>query len=471
MDTSGELELIKKMVHSVLVSSPERMTLQKLSRDYKEMVGSEVPHRQYGHRDVETFLRSMPDVIKVIGSGPMAIVQPLSTAKSAHIQKFVNNQKKISKKSRIPAAQKPSNLVFINERKALSGQVYNPVNNFQPQMLPNSQQARVNTAQTKHPINPIYSAQMRKMFDMHKYLYKNRNQNQVQRPHPRCNSTDNAPSGQPKKKEKNVSVAKQMPIEPYRSDDREVLPNFDQLKVDVSFGDDCNESDAFPEYAVNQRVLSFDYPRDAVRSDYKLPRRGLEKTLKVDERYFLQLVEVTNPHSFHFWIYDDYDLYDNFSHNMQEAYKNLDSTTFTMPQCLLTPGHLCVVCPINSSEWERAKVVSHRKNNLRKTIKVELIDTGVIDTVYTKDVKFLMKEFAKLPPQGMQGRLAYVAPMSSRNWSSKAVNAFKNQVNNRRLFGKVEAIKHNIAHMVLVGTDNVNFNRSLIDSGLVRRWL
>ncbi|XP_034651673.1 uncharacterized protein LOC117890729 isoform X2 [Drosophila subobscura] len=558
MDQTEQLGVVKKMVHSVLVSSPQVMSLLQLNRDYREMVGADVPYHQLGYKDLEHFLRSLPDIVQVTGTGHTAIVRPVATAESEHIQKFVKCQKKTTRRPRILSERKPlydttpSDLVFINEsvRNASPGHMYYPVNQFQPPM----RQPDMNNFQQNRPINPfkpqmrvnpiVYpAAHQQGMYNMHTQVQPIRIPYQVKKPPPARPSThmplrsstpieieqpkptqaldsmvksfndlsivDDAPTGETKAQEKNVSDAKQVPIEPFSCNDdklgsnvsapvsdvkltnvtapeeepvvelgkAESLPlELDDKQEDKSFdydssSDDCSESDAFPAYAVDQRVLGVDYPRDTVRSDYQLQRRDLEKDLKVDERYFLQLVEVTNPHSFHFWIYDDYDAYHTFSDNIQEVYKNLDSTTFTMPQCLLTPGHLCVVCPSNSSVWERAKIVSQRTDNVRKTIEVELIDTGVIDTVYTKDVKFLMNQFANMPPQAIQGRLAYVSPFKSPRWSAKAVATFKQQVSYRRLFAKVEAIKDNIAHVVLVDGDNVNINLSLIDSGLVRRCL
>ncbi|BFG04627.1 uncharacterized protein DMAD_03547 [Drosophila madeirensis] len=554
MDRTEQLGVVKKMVHSVLVSSPQVMSLLQLNRDYREMVGTDVPYHQLGYKDLEHFLRSLPDIVQVTGSGHMAIVRPVATAESAHIQKFVKCQKKTTRRPRIQSERRPlfdttpSDLVFINEsvRNASSGNMYYPVNQFQPP-LRQPQNHPINPFKPQMRVNPIVypAAHQQGMYNMHTQMQPMRIPYQVKQPPPARPSNlmplrsstpieieieqpkptqaldsmvksfndlslvDDAPTGETKAQENNVSDAKQVPIEPCSSNDdklgsnvtapvsdvkltnvtapeeepvvelgkAESLPlELDNKQEDKSFdydssSDDCSESDAFPAYAVDQRVLGVDYPCDTVRSDYQLQRRDLEKDLKVEERYFLQLVEVTNPHSFHFWIYDDYDAYHTFSDNIQEVYKNFYSTTFTMPQCLLTPGHLCVVCPSNSSVWERAKIVSQRTDNVRKTIEVELIDTGVIDTVYTKDVKFLMNQFANMPPQAIQGRLAYVSPFKSPRWSSKAVATFKQQVSYRRLFAKVEAIKDNMAHVVLVDGDNVNINLSLIDSGLVRRCL
>ncbi|SPP74652.1 uncharacterized protein LOC117592125 [Drosophila guanche] len=551
MDITEQLGVVKKMVHSVLVSSPQVMSLMQLSRDYREMVGADVPYHQLGYKDLEHFLRSLPDIVQVTGSGHMAIVRPVATAESAHIQKFVKCQKKTTRRPIIQSKRRPqpiydptpSDLVFINESvgKGYPGNMYYPVNQFRPPMRQPD-----NNFQQNRPINPfnpqmrvypiVYlAAHQQGMYNMHTQMQPMRIPYQVKQPLPSPSSTymplrsstpiemkqpkptqaldsmvksftdlSLAATGEMKAQEKNVSECvcssndnklgpapvsdlnnDKSPINVMASEEEPVVElgnvesiplELDNKQEDKSFvydssSDDCNESDAFPAYAVDQRVLGVDYPRDTVRSDYKMQRRDLEKDLKVDERYFLQLVEVTNPHSFHFWIYDDYDAYHTFSSNIQEVYKRLDSTIFTMPQCLLTPGHLCVVCPRNSSEWERAKIISQRTDTVRKTIEVELIDTGVIDTVYTKDVKFLMNQFADMPPQAIQGRMAYVSPLKSPRWSSKAVATFKQQVSYCRLFAKVEAIKNNIAHVVLVDGDNVNLNLSLLDSGLVRRCL
>ncbi|KAI8037076.1 hypothetical protein M5D96_010395 [Drosophila gunungcola] len=112
-----------------------------------------------------------------------------------------------------------------------------------------------------------------------------------------------------------------------------------------------------------------------------------------------------------------------------------------MPLCLITTDHLCVVRSNNTGVWERAQVVRHRPNNIRKTIEVELIDTGVIMCVSHKDVKFLLKEFAMLPAQCLAGRLAFITQWKSPAWSAEAVNFFYRMVSYRTLYAKVEAIE------------------------------
>lgn len=65
MENLGLLSYVKKVVHSLVVSTPDRMTVEQLKRDYANEEGSSVPFIKLGFRDIESFLRSIPDTIKV----------------------------------------------------------------------------------------------------------------------------------------------------------------------------------------------------------------------------------------------------------------------------------------------------------------------------------------------------------------------------------------------------------------------
>lgn len=89
--------------------------------------------------------------------------------------------------------------------------------------------------------------------------------------------------------------------------------------------------------------MSVEYPRDAVRFDYELPKQDVHKKIKLDERVEVQLVTVGNrnyityifttiyeytlcqqvasPHSFYFWLHDEeYKHYKGMSYSMQYVY-------------------------------------------------------------------------------------------------------------------------------------------------------
>jgi len=65
MDDGGELSLVKKVVHSLVVSSPGKLTVEQLMRDYRSEEGCTLPYSKLGFKDAESFLRSIPDTVTV----------------------------------------------------------------------------------------------------------------------------------------------------------------------------------------------------------------------------------------------------------------------------------------------------------------------------------------------------------------------------------------------------------------------
>ncbi|XP_016979738.1 uncharacterized protein LOC108045066 isoform X2 [Drosophila rhopaloa] len=595
MDDHGVLSLVKKVVHSLVVSSPGRMTIEKLMRDYRSEEGCTLPHHKLGFNDAESFLRSIPDTVKVIGHGPVASVTAVTTAKSAHIQQLVQCQRKPSNRSRNRPNHKPkycyaserSNLIFINEsiRKTNARKMQNrtyqrpkdlniPVSypNYTRLMYPvhtpvvyNNINAMICAAQQQNTPNPQpkYSSNPQQQtlpkiipklkevkltnpepLEVQGQAKKSFQPQDILRPTPELKQASLTQKLEKETKEmkeafENLSVdvdssgyhdyeeyeifesdEEQFAKDPFGSRERVHAPQTavvigDSSEKDVAVAlelepvtqpqpdllskptiqediakplelqepflnyessDDGDEENAVPGYAVDDRVLGVDYPKDSVRCDFKLPVRDITDVVQLEQRMEVQLVKVDNPHSFTFWVYnEEFNDYRALSCNMQMFYEGLDSDKYTMPLCLITTGHLCVVRSNISSVWERAQVLGHRPNNIKKTIEVELIDTGVIMCVSHKEVKFLMKEFAILPAQCLVGRLAFITQWKSPAWCAEAVNFFYRMVSYRRLYAKVEAINNNTAYLVLVDPDskapNINLNKSLIDSGLVRRCI
>lgn len=70
------MSYVKKVIHSLVVSSPERMTIERLMRDYRSEEGCNVPYGSLGFRDTESFLRSIPDTV-VVGTNFNSIIDKL----------------------------------------------------------------------------------------------------------------------------------------------------------------------------------------------------------------------------------------------------------------------------------------------------------------------------------------------------------------------------------------------------------
>ncbi|XP_020814846.1 LOW QUALITY PROTEIN: uncharacterized protein LOC110189215 [Drosophila serrata] len=627
MESEGKLSYVKKVIHSLVVSSPQRMTIETLMRDYRSEEGCNVPYSTLGFRDMESLLRSIPDTVLVMGHGPTANVLAVTTANSAHIQNLVQCQKKPSKRSgKIKAKffyrSEQSDLKFINERirnmqhqqqwqqqhqQQQQRQYQQPVHHvpisypnysrlyrppvvypninalmcagqqqqvpyFNPPMLwPNQTFGMLNPFPYPYPQNvPMYpkiapnpprqnltrpevlivrnpqphavvqaslpekpQIEIKEMVDSFKKL-----STENTAPTGFVDPLDNEPyvsdgdkwtrddfssedeilSSSATREEKPdlvspIAEAIEVELEPISqselnpeslskpatpesidqsrgrnnpfiesSDEEETDPHpvTAYLKLQESLrryesSDDGSDESAIPAYAVDDRVLSVDYPKDCIRSDFKLPVRNASDIFEVGQRIEVQLVRVEHPHSFNFWIYnEEYEDYKAMYLSMQVCYESQFPDKYTMPLCLITTDHICAVRSSKNNAWERAQVVRHQPGNSSKIIEVQLVDTGEVMCVSHKDVRHLLKEFATLPPQCLNGRLAFITPWKGPGWSAEAVKYFFRLVSFRRLYAKIEGVKNNFAYLVLVDPETVaplnkNLNRALIESGWVRR--
>lgn len=57
---------VKAILKSLVLSSPEKITVERLNHDYRDMEGQLIPFRQLGYGNLEQFLHSIPDTLKVI---------------------------------------------------------------------------------------------------------------------------------------------------------------------------------------------------------------------------------------------------------------------------------------------------------------------------------------------------------------------------------------------------------------------
>ncbi|KRF80428.1 uncharacterized protein Dvir_GJ19957, isoform C [Drosophila virilis] len=251
-------------------------------------------------------------------------------------------------------------------------------------------------------------------------------------------------------------------------------PSWEEPYIEYISSDDGSESDAIPVFAVDERVMSVEYPKEAVRFDHRLPKRDVHKKFKLDDRIEVQLVTVASPHNFNFWLHDEeYEAYKNMSENMQRFYSNVHELKYTIPLYLIMIGHLGAL-HFRGTLWQRVEVLNIKTGN-RKNIEVELVDTGERLWICHSDLKYLCKEFAHLPPQYWPGRLACVTPRQGPSFSVEASNYFFDIVSYRRLYAKIEKINDadDTITLILVDPDAAahtkNINVALIESGWVRR--
>lgn len=120
MNQDQVLGKLKKELRSLLISAPRGVALPLLAKDYKMVMGKELPYREMGYRNLEQFIDSVPDTIR-LGHGPAGITCfAVANAETQQIARFVASQKKPAlKKSLMPPAvvlRKPSSVSGFSKK-------------------------------------------------------------------------------------------------------------------------------------------------------------------------------------------------------------------------------------------------------------------------------------------------------------------------------------------------------------------
>ncbi|XP_075167228.1 tejas isoform X2 [Haematobia irritans] len=106
----GFLKQVKVILKSLVLSYPEKITIDQLNRDYRDVEGQDIPYKKLGYRTLEQFLRQIPDTLLVAGTGHSALVFFVENEKSAHIHNMIMGQKKSRPRNRSARSRNKPNL-------------------------------------------------------------------------------------------------------------------------------------------------------------------------------------------------------------------------------------------------------------------------------------------------------------------------------------------------------------------------
>ncbi|XP_061178264.1 tudor domain-containing protein 7-like [Saccostrea echinata] len=103
------LEEVKSMLRAVLMSCKEGVPAHILQRDYREITQEPLPFKKLGFSNLDEFINSIPDVVKVRRNKQGEIVyHAVANEETAHIQSMVAKQKGTKKKKKLkPAVRRP----------------------------------------------------------------------------------------------------------------------------------------------------------------------------------------------------------------------------------------------------------------------------------------------------------------------------------------------------------------------------
>ncbi|XP_045452665.1 tudor domain-containing protein 5 [Melitaea cinxia] len=89
-----EIKQLKSVLRSLVVSSPTQVDVRSLCRDYRNMVGKQIPNVKFGFTDTATFLREkFSDCFVFQGSAMNPVLTLIVPDSLKHIDKFVQKQR------------------------------------------------------------------------------------------------------------------------------------------------------------------------------------------------------------------------------------------------------------------------------------------------------------------------------------------------------------------------------------------
>ncbi|TRY71634.1 hypothetical protein TCAL_05296 [Tigriopus californicus] len=83
---------VKSLIRSLLISSKHGVPLQQIQRDYREIIGTNIPFRDLGHATLEEFLDHAPDTCRVARTAQGYVLHGVATSETAHIAALVAKQ-------------------------------------------------------------------------------------------------------------------------------------------------------------------------------------------------------------------------------------------------------------------------------------------------------------------------------------------------------------------------------------------
>eukprot|EP00095_Tigriopus_kingsejongensis_P000637 maker-scaffold275_size226830-snap-gene-1.31 protein:Tk00637 transcript:maker-scaffold275_size226830-snap-gene-1.31-mRNA-1 annotation:"tdrd7" len=101
-----KLKEVKSLLRSLLISAKDGVELNYIIKEYKQMVGTEIPYRILGYASLEEFLEQITDTCRVARTARGFVLYAISTADTYHITQMVARQKSIKRKPK-PLGRRP----------------------------------------------------------------------------------------------------------------------------------------------------------------------------------------------------------------------------------------------------------------------------------------------------------------------------------------------------------------------------
>ncbi|XP_008185199.1 uncharacterized protein LOC100158689 [Acyrthosiphon pisum] len=89
-----DLNYLKMVIRSLLTSSPGKVTISQILKEYHDYEGSNLPYKHFGFKNVFELLENMKDVVKIPSNPSMSsFITLIVDEKTSHLRELVVNQK------------------------------------------------------------------------------------------------------------------------------------------------------------------------------------------------------------------------------------------------------------------------------------------------------------------------------------------------------------------------------------------
>lgn len=86
---------VETVLRSVVATARNGMELELLSEEYRDLVGHQIPFREFGFSSLKEYLQSIPHVVRVkMSRDGQATAYSVSNSSTAHITKMVSKQRR-----------------------------------------------------------------------------------------------------------------------------------------------------------------------------------------------------------------------------------------------------------------------------------------------------------------------------------------------------------------------------------------
>ncbi|XP_077300185.1 tudor domain-containing protein 5-like [Arctopsyche grandis] len=464
---SEKLNNIKINIKCIVVSNSLRMTVEDLSREYRQIEGRYLSVDEFGYSNLLDFLkRECTDIIRLQSAGTSYVICPIITKEIENLNSLIEKQKlpanvlsrnyrrntsnvAVGKRSSIISNK--SNTAAFKNATLMNNECTNvKENNITSQNVPQKNYKLVELKNELHQnlkmlikdhrelwlsqLNDAYYKKFRRHLEYQKLGYGNIVALCRSMPHV-FNIQRPEDYGAMKLYDRDLNLQRDFQRAPEKVD----IPETSTL---VSLEAKIFGLNALPGISLDPSLC----PEECIDNEFQIRRAS---SPSVNSKILVWISEVVDPS--HFWFHivaDEHSLaLEKLMNSMDVLYKSSES--YKMVRAQMKTGTHCAV-PFEGL-YHRAEIIA---NVDLEVVKVRYIDYGTILNVFCKDVRLLLKTFCELPVQAMRGRLSGVSPVH-KWWSSVARRRFFGLVNGIPLAAKVSSTHdNNISCLGLMNTSS-----------------